>query len=110
MRSKVHRLPRRSRARPKPRSSFGFLIAGVAAGAFCATLWAVTPTAPGKTSIAAFVETRTTDQGYANCSAVHADNRHSIRRGNPSYRASMDWDGDGVACEPYGVGWRGLPG
>ena len=37
---------------------------------------------------------------YAGCNAVRAAGRAPLYRGDPGYRAEMDGDGDGVACEP----------
>lgn len=36
---------------------------------------------------------------YANCAAVRAAGMAPLRRGDPGYRADMDGDGDGLACE-----------
>ena len=36
---------------------------------------------------------------YANCAAAKAAGAAPLRRGQPGYRAAMDRDGDGVACE-----------
>lgn len=36
---------------------------------------------------------------YANCAAVRAAGKAPLRRGQPGYRAGLDRDGDGVACE-----------
>ncbi|MCA3700775.1 MAG: excalibur calcium-binding domain-containing protein [Brevundimonas sp.] len=36
---------------------------------------------------------------FANCSAARAAGAAPLRRGEPGYRAAMDRDGDGVACE-----------
>jgi general secretion pathway protein G len=36
---------------------------------------------------------------YANCTAARAAGAAPIRRGEPGYRAALDRDGDGVACE-----------
>jgi hypothetical protein len=36
---------------------------------------------------------------YANCTAVRAAGAAPLRRGEPGYRAELDRDGDGVACE-----------
>jgi hypothetical protein len=38
---------------------------------------------------------------FRNCRAAHAAGRYNIRRGDPSYRAALDADNDGLACEPY---------
>ena len=39
------------------------------------------------------------DPYYANCSAVRAAGTAPLHRGDPGYRAGLDGDGDGVACE-----------
>ena len=36
---------------------------------------------------------------YANCAAVRAAGKAPLRRGQPGYRAGLDADRDGVACE-----------
>jgi hypothetical protein len=36
---------------------------------------------------------------YANCDAVRAAGKAPLRAGQPGYRAALDRDGDGVACE-----------
>lgn len=41
----------------------------------------------------------TTEVYYANCSAARAAGAAPIYRGQPGYRAALDRDGDGVACE-----------
>ena len=38
---------------------------------------------------------------YRNCDAARAAGAAPLRRGQPGYRAELDRDGDGVACEPY---------
>jgi hypothetical protein len=38
---------------------------------------------------------------FPNCSAARAAGAAPIARGEPGYRAPLDRDGDGVACEPY---------
>lgn len=38
---------------------------------------------------------------YRNCAAARAAGAAPIYRGEPGYRAPLDRDGDGVACEPY---------
>ena len=38
---------------------------------------------------------------YPNCSTARAAGAAPIRRGEPGYRAELDRDGDGTACEPY---------
>jgi hypothetical protein len=39
------------------------------------------------------------DVYYANCTAVRAAGKAPLHRGDPGYRAGLDRDGDGVACE-----------
>lgn len=41
------------------------------------------------------------DQYFRNCREAHSVGRFSIPSWDPSYRSSMDGDGDGLACEPY---------
>jgi Excalibur calcium-binding domain len=41
---------------------------------------------------------------FAGCNAVRAAGLAPLYRGQPGYRAGMDGDDDGIACEPY----RGL--
>ncbi|MEV4624874.1 excalibur calcium-binding domain-containing protein [Micromonospora sp. NPDC049523] len=36
---------------------------------------------------------------YANCTAVRAAGKAPLAKGKPGYRAALDADGDGVACE-----------
>ena len=36
---------------------------------------------------------------YANCAAVRATGKAPLRRGDPGYRAGLDRDDDGIACE-----------
>ena len=37
---------------------------------------------------------------YPNCDAVRAHFPGGVKQGSPIYRASLDGDGDGIACEP----------
>jgi hypothetical protein len=39
------------------------------------------------------------DVYYANCPAVRAAGKAPLQRGDPGYRAALDRDGDGLACE-----------
>jgi micrococcal nuclease len=36
---------------------------------------------------------------YANCDAVRAAHKAPLHRGDPGYRAALDRDNDGLACE-----------
>jgi hypothetical protein len=38
---------------------------------------------------------------YADCDAARAAGQAPIHSGEPGYRAELDADGDGTACEPY---------
>ena len=67
-----------------------------------ATLYVLTPEAPGRGEVNTLVENRTTDQHFSGCDAARAAGRQDIPRWDPSYREHMDGDGDGLACEPIG--------
>ena len=41
------------------------------------------------------------DAFYANCAAARAAGAAPMHSGEPGYRAKLDRDSDGVACEPY---------
>jgi hypothetical protein len=41
----------------------------------------------------------TAEPFYANCTAVRAAGKAPLHRGDPGYRAALDRDGDGIACE-----------
>lgn len=38
---------------------------------------------------------------YSTCRDAFQDGRVNIQRGEPGYRAALDADNDGLACEPY---------
>jgi hypothetical protein len=38
---------------------------------------------------------------YSGCNAVRSAGLAPLYRGQPGYRADMDGDGDGIACEPH---------
>jgi len=38
---------------------------------------------------------------YRNCDSARAAGATPIHRGEPGYRAGLDADRDGIACEPY---------
>ncbi|MGW0507519.1 excalibur calcium-binding domain-containing protein [Micromonospora sp. NPDC003241] len=40
------------------------------------------------------------DVYYRNCDAVRSAGKAPLKRGQPGYRAGLDRDGDGIACEP----------
>ena len=40
------------------------------------------------------------DPPYQSCSDARADGRSSIPYTDPAYRPDLDFDGDGLACEP----------
>lgn len=41
------------------------------------------------------------DAYYANCDEARSADAAPLHIGSPGYRAKLDRDGDGVACEPY---------
>jgi len=47
--------------------------------------------------------TRAPEQGdeWPRCDDARAAGTAPLHRGEPGYRASLDKDGDGIACEPY---------
>ncbi|MES2338767.1 MAG: excalibur calcium-binding domain-containing protein [Pseudomonadota bacterium] len=48
---------------------------------------------------------------FSGCDAARAAGAAPLHRGQPGYRAGMDGDGDGIACEPYrGHGGSGSHG
>ena len=58
--------------------------------------------APVYTTTEAYVPpTQNEDVYYKNCAEARAAGAAPIRRGQPGYRAALDRDGDGVACERY---------
>jgi hypothetical protein len=77
------------------------LPAAIFVGAFAGTLYAATPGMPGMRALREVVTQRTNDQHYGGCEEARAANHENIYSWEPSYRVSMDRDGDGVACEPY---------
>ena len=36
---------------------------------------------------------------YSDCSEANAAGEYAIPKTDPAYRAKLDWDGDGYACE-----------
>jgi hypothetical protein len=73
----------------------------VFAAFFSGTTYALMPDAPGKGVLQSEWAKRTKDQHYAGCSQARANHHEAIGIWEPSYRASMDRDADGLACEPY---------
>lgn len=58
------------------------------------------PSATGSASAAPSTPDRTTTAGaFAGCADARAAGAAPLHRGEPGYRASLDGDGDGVACE-----------
>ena len=45
--------------------------------------------------------TETAEPYYSSCRDAFQDGRANILRGEPGYRAELDADGDGKACEPF---------
>lgn len=78
---------------------FTAVVALTTVAAFAMTWLVITPSSP-RAAVVAYVKVRMTDQHYSGCTAVRAAGRKDIARWDPSYRSSMDGDGDGLACEP----------
>jgi len=93
----------RPHSRRKPRLRLDILFAAALWAAVLA-LSAVTVSGgglPGGSVSFAAARPALVDQHFANCAAAHAAGRYSIPRHDPSYRAEMDGDDDGLACEPF---------
>ena len=47
-------------------------------------------------------------RNFKSCNEARLAGYGSMRADEPSYRSELDYDGDGVACEPWcgGRGWR----
>lgn len=58
-------------------------------------------TAPIATAKTIIERAKPVDQHFSGCDAARAAGRQNIPSWDPSYRARMDGDGDGLACEPY---------
>lgn len=54
---------------------------------------------PSSKAKAAPAESSATTPYYANCAAARAAGVAPLRRGEPGYRAKLDRDQDGIACE-----------
>lgn len=91
--------------------AFRKLLLGVTLGTFGATwvatdpglspLWAESAASEKPNRSAFFDPPQPTATYYRNCDAVRAAGRAPLYRGSPGYRAPLDRDNDGVACEPY---------
>lgn len=97
----MQRRYQRKRARSGRTIPFWVVVATVAAAVFTGTLYALTPSAPGRAWLGDYVRVRTTDQHYTACAEVHAAGRFNLTKLDPSFRTWMDGDGDGFGCEPY---------
>lgn len=54
---------------------------------------------PARTPAPVATTPAVTDVYYANCAAARAAGAAPLRRGQPGYRAALDRDNDGIACE-----------
>jgi len=90
--------PTTPKAKPLPTWLAG---TGAFAIAFSGTTYLLAPEAPGKPEIRREWNKRTKDQHYSGCGHARANHHEDIASWEPSYRAHMDGDGDGHACEPY---------
>lgn len=106
-RRKVWRSSPRQTSRPhKRRDPFVYqLLLGI--GFVSVVAWQAEPQMRSlwMTSTSTPEERRTIERSayYRNCDAARAAGAAPIYRGEPGYRAALDRDGDGIACEP----WRG---
>lgn len=66
-------------------------------------LWAQTSTPEPTAAKAAVQDPGAAERSvyFSGCSEARAAGAAPIHRGSPGYRAGMDGDGDGVACETY---------
>ena len=87
--------------RSSPRQPSWRAPAALFALVFAGASYALTPDAPGKDMLRAERIKRTTDHHYPGCRAARADGHQNIASWEPSYRARMDGDHDGFACEPH---------
>lgn len=83
-------------------SRAGLIWAGLAgvilgAGLFIAALFAYTPKAPAARTLG--VDERIVGIP-ANCDVARAAGIAPMARGSGFYNPKLDWDGDGLACEP----------
>jgi hypothetical protein len=64
--------------------------------------WASRATNGGASQPSAPVRSRAVEQSvyYAGCNEPRAAGKAPIYAGQPGYRAGLDGDGDGIACEP----------
>lgn len=92
---------RMARFRSRRRDRGLLLPAAVFVGLFGGTTYLLTPDAPGKAEVMDEITKRTTDHHYSGCREARANNHENMNSWEPSYRSSMDGDGDGVACETY---------
>lgn len=79
------------------------LAAAVFVGLFGATSYVLSPPGPKLAAAEAPAPQtgkRFTDHHYRGCRDARANDHENIASWEPSYRAEMDGDGDGLACEP----------
>ena len=96
----------RLRTRSRQTDRFGVTVATVSVLAFAGALWATSENAPdlSKSEMGAARSAGPEpllDQHFIGCKEARAAGRENIPISDPSYRDSMDGDGDGFACEPY---------
>ncbi|MGE5696287.1 MAG: excalibur calcium-binding domain-containing protein [Candidatus Sericytochromatia bacterium] len=68
---------------------------GIAIGIATAPIAGATPTTTTPTPAPA----NSSGTYYPNCAAARAAGAAPIQQGQPGYRAALDRDGDGIACE-----------
>ena len=72
----------------------------LAALATFGVVYVVTPGGSSPAAQATLKAVSDTATFYPNCSLAWAADAAPMNRGEPGYRAALDADGDGVACEP----------
>lgn len=90
-----------NRVRARRRDKGLLLPLAIFVGLFGGTTYVLTPDAPGKSLVIKAITKRMTDHHYKGCDEARANGHENIDSWEPSYRASMDGDEDGIACESY---------
>ena len=90
-------------AAPAGAASLALACAAVFAVSAIISGWVLTPAAPGRAAVTAYLASYKTDQKFKTCGEARSRGRAYIPRHDPSYRSWLDRDSDGLACE--GLFW-----